>query len=564
MLCDVHILGICLQRAVGDTSQSIFGFAESIGALALLVIVYTIVGTQYQFRIYVAPGQLRTVTFLMIGVIGVGSLLKEVWIAEGWYVVPVPYMTQSVVEGLFGLAFLLIAMLWIFVAFIKPPRFSRWNYKRYSQRMVQIVLRGSDDELSDIAFELGKSADAIVKNYWKSATSNLARKAEAQKENRGRVTIGGYASDLLLLLGNRKLCRHIVASSPITAILFFDSASKHKAYDIPMAQFAKNISTEAILNTDSILYHEDDGFHSGLLGYLKRFSNAVYGDYRLVESLGSQFGSPLDIDYRIVFSWKAEQLKAYTRAVLITFDGWLGGGHWRQHSYALHRAFGNVEKSCHDVYKIEKAPEVDPDITERLRIVVEFIDKVVQAIEKQGDVAPRTMRPSKRRHKWDIYDRVAEMMSKVIFSVTSVKSSEFITWDIQYGTVWSQIFGHHDDSKARRIILFKLRRMIFDEILKMDRFINYKSARYIGICLNVLGVKFPEKGTRRDAEFALQVSVISWVKKNYLILRKENSDIAEACLIGTITFDEKKNQLVKTYEKGISKESPQNRLQLTD
>jgi len=112
MPCDAHILGICLQRAVGDTSQSIFGFAESIGALALLVIVYTIVGTQYQFRIYVAPGRLRTVTFLMIGVIGVGSLLKEVWIAEGWYVVQVPYMTQSVVEGLFGLAFLLIAMLY--------------------------------------------------------------------------------------------------------------------------------------------------------------------------------------------------------------------------------------------------------------------------------------------------------------------------------------------------------------------------------------------------------------------------------------------------------------------
>jgi len=64
-------------------------------------------------------------------------------------------------------------------------------------------------------------------------------------------------------------------------------------------------------------------------------------------------------------------------------------------------------------------------------------------------------------------------------------------------------------------------------------------------------------------ETALPIAVISWVKKNYLNLRIENSDIAEACLIGTITFDEKKNQLVKTYEKGLSKEAPQNRLQLT-
>ena len=181
--------------------------------------------------------------------------------------------------------------------------------------MVQIVLRGSDTELSDIAYELGRSADSIVNHYWKSTTSNLARKANAENEDRGRVTIGGYANDLLLLMGNRKLCRHIVESSPVTAIAFFDAARRHKAYNVPMAQFAKNISTEAILNTDSLLYHEDDGFYSGLLGYIKRFSNAVYGDYQLVERLGSELGSPLDIDHRVVFSWNADQLKAYTQSV---------------------------------------------------------------------------------------------------------------------------------------------------------------------------------------------------------------------------------------------------------
>lgn len=48
---------------------SIFGFAEYISALALLVIVYTIADVRYQFRIAVAPIPLFKLTFILITVI---------------------------------------------------------------------------------------------------------------------------------------------------------------------------------------------------------------------------------------------------------------------------------------------------------------------------------------------------------------------------------------------------------------------------------------------------------------------------------------------------------------
>jgi hypothetical protein len=82
-------------------------------------------------------------------------------------------------------------------------------------------------------------------------------------------------------------------------------------------QFAVNISTEAILNKDSILYHEDEGFYSGYFGYVRPFTNAVYGDFRLMEALGNS--TPLDVNFDLRVKFDADHLTAYTRAFLVTF-----------------------------------------------------------------------------------------------------------------------------------------------------------------------------------------------------------------------------------------------------
>lgn len=102
----------------------------------------------------------------------------------------------------------------------------------------------------------------------------------------------------------------------------FRTMTELKQYPGAISQFASNVSTEAILNKDSILYHEDHGYHSGFFGYVRPFSRTVYGDYRLVEALGSNNHSPLDVDLKVRRSWDAEQVQAYCRVVLIT----LGSG----------------------------------------------------------------------------------------------------------------------------------------------------------------------------------------------------------------------------------------------
>jgi len=62
--------------------------------------------------------------------------------------------------------------------------------------------------------------------------------------------------------------------------------------------------------------------------------------------------------------------------------------------------------------------------------------------------------------------------------------------------------------------------------------------------------------------YALHKVVINWVKNNYLSLKIIHPQIAESCLIGSISFDEKNSRIVKTYFKGLNIEAPKDYLEL--
>jgi hypothetical protein len=61
---------------------------------------------------------------------------------------------------------------------------------------------------------------------------------------------------------------------------------------------------------------------------------------------------------------------------------------------------------------------------------------------------------------------------------------------------------------------------------------------------------------------ALKAAVLAWTRRNYLRLRQVNSEIADACLIGSITFDAENCRLVKTYAKGLRPDPDREYLEL--
>jgi hypothetical protein len=567
--CLYEYFGMCLTPASSQANTGFFGFAEFIGAFALLAIVFTIADVQYRFRVSVTPLPLPRITFWAIGVIGFGTLATDLWVSQQWLVVYVPYITYGVIQGLLAACFLTIAMAWLFFAFLKPPVFSKWNAEKYGRVLFNYLLRGSDAELPVIAMEVSRSADKLIELF---ANHRPQFQEQRQKQERGEKihpNPGNYASDIMWMIGNRKFCRHIVANSPGTAIQLFRAAVKQKVYDAPIGQFAQNISAEAIQNLDSNLYHEDSRYQSGLFGELKPFTQAIYGSYRLVEGLGSNFhSSPLDVSFELTRGWVAPQLEAYARAVLTTYEDRLNEGLWYDHSYSLTRAFGVFKRACWDVHRLDGVEDGDPDIRERLSVCVRLVTDLIEILEKHEDkVVIERLKPNKKRMERDIYDQVAELMSEIIYNAAGITKPSWPCWHIQHNTVWTSFFDRFGKSKTRRIVGFKLRRLIYEEIIEFDKYTDlksFKAARYLGICLNCMGIKLGEKQHRDRSTEPLQKVVLRWVQRNYSSLHDNHPTVADACLMGGISYDAGSKKLVKTYASHADREPNRDFLLLTE
>lgn len=557
MHCINSFLGICFAPIT--TTANLFGFKDFIAALALLVIIYTISDIRYRFRISVSPTPLFKISYVLIVLIGFGTLATDIWISEK-LLVPESFITAAIWQGILAALFLGLVITWMHYAFIKPPIYGRNNYQKYAQELYRIVLKGADAELPIIAHELAASAKSLVK-----LAAEL--KVEAAAEGKLKPCAEGYARDMLLLIANRRFCRHLVASSPLTAICFLDAVAETKAFHVPIGLFAQNVSTEAIQNKDSNLYHEDESYYSGLLGHIKPFSQALYGNYELVEAL--QNHSPLDIHYKSVWEWDADQLEIYCRVTQMTLKSYLEGGHWEQHSYVLTRALGDIQEStCRAILDIKNSgDDYLGDEWNRLRAGVDFIKGCINAIgELEPSPEARTLRIHTRLHNRtvneDYYDRLAEAMFEIIHSAAYIEGPPDKAWTVHHNSTWGDFFGMGNDSRAWKIVQFKLRRLLYDEILDLESMPNYKAARVLGICLNVMGLAMGKRSGYGRDQSAIKLAVLAWTQRNYLRLREMNAEIADACLIGSITFDAEQSRLVKTYAKGLKPEPAREYLQL--
>ncbi len=543
--CVYTFLGACFVNPPDNPRASIFGFAEFVSALTLLVIVYTISNFRYHFRIAVAPIPLFFSTFILVGIIGLGSLFTDLWYAEK---LPVPTFmpSQVYIQSGFGLLFLFTILVWMYFAFINPSIFGKLNYKKFSRKLFRIVLKGSESELPVIADEIGRSAESIVKH---SSLITRHELSEPQPEKwKWKNDANKWAYEILLLIGNRKFCRHVIASSPGTAIKFFLAMDKEKKYGLPIGQFASNITTEALLNRDSNLYHEDSGYSSGLFGYRKPFSEALYGNYQLVENIGNSHITPLDINFDVRRTLDAPQLEAYANIVLITFKSYLKDGWWGTHSYSLFRALDIFENIALDLYMLDGTVTnfYDTDTYKKLRVSVRFLTDAIQIIEDQPSLPSTTLRLNKDAYQNDYYDNIAKIFFKFMIRSVTVKGDEDLLWMLMHNSIWIKLQGFRK-GKAWNIVRHKVRRLIYDEIITIEKMSNFENTALLGYCLFVMGLKFSDRTSYGKEYYALRKVILEWTKRNYLYLRSLNKILADKCLVGSISYDDSKHRLVKTY-----------------
>ncbi len=550
MLIGKCLFGICFEP-LQPGAPKLFGFSEFIAGLALMVLVWTIADVRYRFRVRTTPLPLQGLTFSIVAALGLLTLLTDLWRAEGWLVPEgrpfTPASWQACLAGLYLFTFLA----WAWFAFIRPPRYGAGNAQRFAHTIYGYILRGVPLELAVVADELAGSAKALVLNAPEKSPEGIGRIGPENEPRPPLSDVMAYANDILLLIADKRFCRVVVESSPIIALSLFQETREHEKFGINISTFAKNVVNQAIINRNSFLYQEAEGYESGLIGYQKPLSRTMFGNWEMVESVGSM----LDPDLEAKWDWNAPEWEVYCRLFLIMFEDYVQRG-FSRHSFVLYRAIGYIENAPSDLYKLNgSSVEWRDDSYQRLRVVVDFFKDAVKILDRKGVANVRLRIREQRRHLYDtFYDYLANSIFDVVFHASAVKSPQSECWTVQHNSLWSELFNFgHLDGPAGKIIKLKVRRLLYDEISQMSRFPNFKGANILGFCLNVMGLRLPPGNNDRDSR-ALQKSILAWTKSHYAWLREQNPRVAEACLVDGITYDAENHRLIKTYAQGLERE----------
>jgi hypothetical protein len=117
---------------------------------------------------------------------------------------------------------------------------------------------------------------------------------------------------------------------------------------------------------------------------------------------------------------------------------------------------------------------------------------------------------------------------------------------MQHNSVWSNLFNFQkNNGPAAKVLKFRVRRLIYDQVIELSSSPNAVGARYLSFCLNVLGLEFDDRNYFEDSA-ALHKAVLEWTKKHFASLHLTNPRVAELCLVDGIKFDDKNLKLVKT------------------
>jgi hypothetical protein len=234
---------VCFAPLKANVPQ-IFGFEEFLTGLALMVLAWTIADVVYRFRIKTAPIPLIEITFGITAVIGVLTLLTDVWRAEQWFVPIGILLTPATWQAVLGGVFVLTFFTWGWFAIVRPARFGRQNAKRYAQALYSAILRGSSTELPIVAQELSRSVKSLIHHSTDVRESETQPKDDGKGRQLPRAT--EVANEILLLIGHPRFCRAVVEAAPAAAWAVFAEIADAKKYGVQVGVFARNILNESV------------------------------------------------------------------------------------------------------------------------------------------------------------------------------------------------------------------------------------------------------------------------------------------------------------------------------
>lgn len=304
------------------------------------------------------------------------------------------------------------------------------------QALYSAILRGSPTELPIVAQELIQSVRSLIHHSTDVREWEAKRRRQGDGNTQKLPRVAEIANEILLLIGHPRFCRAVVEAAPAAAGAVFSEISDARKYGVQTGVFARNILNEALANKNSFLFHETDGFQSGLIGIHQPLSQAMFGNYEMVAAIPLT----LDVDWRARSRWDEEQWTAYCRVVLITLGAYLDQGH-RGQSSVLYSAMRTIEDAPGDLHTLNgtAAGWSSAEPLDRLHAVMQFIQDAIGML-KQHEIPPDVkLSIDETRQKWTMYDNVAELIQKVIHDAAYVQQPTDLSWSVQYSSIWTPV-----------------------------------------------------------------------------------------------------------------------------
>ncbi|GAL09269.1 hypothetical protein JCM19233_234 [Vibrio astriarenae] len=438
---------------------------------------------------------------------------------------------------------------------LSASKFSRFNSRRYANELYHYTLEGKESSSGEIMYEISNSIERIVE-----ATSSIKGQKKATEYQ-------AYAYDIILMLGDKRLCKVAATSHPVLIIKLFDALNTTNIAKLPISDFCRNVSTSLIVSDESLLRYESDFISSGLLGELKPLSKAMFGNMQKLECLGVNFGSPLDLQFSRG-KLSGIQLETYCRCLSVAVDSYLSDELWKQHSYVLNRAFHFLDSQTFGIHEINLNPDgyFELEAYKRFETVADFLTTLLNALDERKGIEGivrycRESHIDKQSNSKDIFDLLAELAFELSHKSAYINVRSDVCWWVQHNIIWAPLVSDIRQGSARTMVLEKYFGLLEKEIFWREGWLNFKSARLLGFSLNMLGVSL-EENTEGKPYHQFRSRILEWSKSHYETVRKNQFDVADAVLFGSITYEE--GYLVKTYAKGLKSKAPYELLELDD
>lgn len=538
--CDQPLVQICLEAATYSPTGRLFGIAEYLSACAILLLVLSVSDYRYRLRLSLAGLGGQRGAFIGGSFIGLALMLVEFWFLKGWPV-PAGMNDLALIQLVLGAGFLGIVLYCCWAVFVHPPVLKVGSARRWAHYIYGAIGVGDQSRLAVLAAELGASIKPML---------DLA---ERRRPNSSETSPEVSAWLCIQLLGDPRMVKALVRSAPWTVAEIFSQLKGRNLQELPIDALTANIGSELVTAKESPLSWETVGY----TGYFKRFQpvgTAVFGDSELVEQLSYPWG-PLSLLGHSSWRLEPEQASNYAEALLIFTRDLVRTQ--RLESHAFNRAIDNLANAGMSISEVDgRAGSVHTDpAVGTFRAATKCASEIMKMMDKGK---------FKYRGNWRTDDRsvcaaLADAIIDLIHHATYVRGPKDTAFLVHHSSLWGQLWSFHD-GPIHRLIQKMVRRRLYLKIKEMDESANYMSARLLGYTLSVLGLSaeryFP-KWVR-----PLKVVVMNWAKRNYLTLHRDYPLVAEAVLIGSITFDAETGELVKTYARGVESNAPEDRLKL--